>query len=345
MRPFKLSLEQIQSAIGACRKEGNFGGDITGVASLDHAGKSDLSFLGNRHYEAMVKDSSAGVLLLPEDFAYTPRPDQMAFFVKNPSLAFALVCERIEAILRIPPTPGIHPTAFVDREAWVSSEACVGPLCVVEAGATIQKGVVLGAQCYIGPNVVIGTDTILKPGVRVQIDCTVGERCILHSGVVLGSDGFGYEFVNGAHRKVPQIGIVSVGDDVEIGANTAIDRARFGVTTIGAGTKIDNLVQIGHNVKIGKGCILVAQVGIAGSTTLEDYVVVGGQVGIAGHLTVGTATQIGAQSGINSSVGPHLILAGTPAMEMQQNYRLEVLRRKLPELFKRVEKIERHFEK
>lgn len=345
MHAFKLPLQDIENIIRPARTVGSFGDVITGVASLDKAAKTDLSFLGNRHYEKLVAGSNAGVLLLPEDYTYETKAGQTAFFVKNPSLAFALVCERIERLSWPKPAAGIHPSAVVDREAWVSPEATVGPLCVIEAGAIVQKGAVLHAMVFVGASATVGADSEIKAGVKILPECLVGERCILHSGVVIGSDGFGYEFVNGTHKKVPQIGKVVVGDDVEIGANTTVDRARFGTTLIGSGTKIDNLVQIGHNVTIGRNCIIVAQSAIAGSATLEDYVVMGGQSGVAGHITVGTQTQIAAQAGVNASLEPKLIVTGNPAMELQKAYRIEVLKRKLPELFKRVEALEKEISK
>jgi UDP-3-O-[3-hydroxymyristoyl] glucosamine N-acyltransferase len=345
MRSFSLTPAEIEAIVLPVQSAGERPAPITGLASLEKATQTDLSFLGNRHYEKMVADSGAGILLLPTDFAYTPKPHQKIFFVKDPSLAFALVCERIERLCAMKPAPGIHPSAVVDREAWVSPEASVGPLCVIEAGAIIRKGVILHAQDYIGPHVTVGADTELKPGVRILTDCEVGERCIFHSGVVVGSDGFGYALTNGGHHKIPQIGKVVVGDDVEIGANTTIDRARFGATTIGAGTKIDNLVQIGHNVTIGRNCLLVAQSGVAGSTTLEDYVVLGGQSGLAGHITIGAGSQVAGQAGVPSNLPPKSIVTGTPAFELQKAYRVEALKRKLPELFKRIEALEEHFKK
>jgi UDP-3-O-[3-hydroxymyristoyl] glucosamine N-acyltransferase len=340
MRPFHLTVEEIIAIAQPVRAEGKTKTAISGLASLDAARPGDLSFLDNTIYEKQVADTRASVVLLPEKFEANPKDNQLFLFVKKPSFALSLIGRGIEQQLFPKPAPGIHPSAIVDREAEVHPEAHVGPLCVVGASAQIHKGAILRSGCVIGAHAVIGADTELKPRVTVMDDCAVGERCVLHSGVVVGSDGFGFATIEGKHLKIPQIGCVVIEDDAEIGANTTIDRARFGATRIGTGTKIDNLVQIGHNVTIGKCCLIVAQCGIAGSTVLEDYVVLGGQVGIAGHLRVGARTQVAGKSGVNHSQGPDMILSGWPAMELQKAYRIEILKRKLPELFKRVGELE-----
>jgi len=216
----------------------------------------------------------------------------------------------------------------------------VGPLCVVEEGAVIGPRTVLQASVFVGREAAIGADCFLMPGVVLATRCVLGQRVRLQPGVVVGADGFGYEFVQGRHEKVPQVGTVVIGDDVEIGANSALDRARFSRTTVGEGTKIDNLVQIAHNVVIGKHCILCSQVGISGSTTIEDYVVLGGQVGVGGHITLRKGTKAGGQTGIAFDTEPGSYLNGTPAMPYMAERRLQILHQRLPDLFKRVEGIE-----
>src|SRR5208283_1652357 len=285
---------------------------IRGIASLEAAQPGDISFLGNPKYRSSVASTRASVVLLPPDYSGDPGPNQTYMTVDNPSIALARLCSRIEQALWPAPKPGIHPSAVVAPDATVCATATVGPLCVIE------------------------------PGVVVAAECVVGRRVRLHPGVVVGSDGFGYELASGRHEKVPQVGSVLIGDDVEIGANSTIDRARFGRTTVGEGTKIDNLVQVGHNVVIGKHCLICALAGVSGSTTLGDYVVLGGQAGLMGHLTLGNGAKVGAQAGVNNDIPAGVSVRGTPSMPYMVEQRMTVLRNRLPELFKRVEKLEEH---
>jgi len=340
MRSFELTTKEIVEAISPTATSGDFSANITGVASLQEAQTGDLSFLGNSRYSEFVEPCKASILLLPEGHPHKGSPSQLVLNLKKPSLGFAQICGLIEAKLSPKPNWGIHPSAIIDRDAQVHPESYIGPMCVIEKNAQIQRGAILVAQVYAGKHTSIGEDSTLKPGVKILEDCIVGDRCILHSGCVVGSDGFGFEFENGAHKKVPQIGNVEIENDVEIGANATLDRARFGTTKIGAGSKLDNLVQIAHNVQVGKHNLLVAQSGIAGSTTLEDYVVVGGQAGVGGHLRVGTQTQVAAQSGVLKNLPPQQIVVGTPAGDIKTNYKIEALKRKLPEFLERLKKLE-----
>jgi UDP-3-O-[3-hydroxymyristoyl] glucosamine N-acyltransferase len=337
--------EEIAAIVSPSRQAGSTAETIRDIASLKSARPGDLSFLSNKKYRAEVAATRASLVLVPLDFDGMPPPDQLYFWVENPSAALARLCARIEQSLWPKPAPGVHPTAYVAPGATLAPTATVGPLCVVEAGASIGAGTQLEAGVLIGREAKIGDGCWIMPGSVIGAYCEIGHRVRLQPGVVLGSDGFGYEFVNGRHEKVPQIGIVVVEDDVEIGANSTVDRARFSRTVIGQGTKIDNLVQIGHNVVVGRHCILCAQVGIAGSTTLEDYVVLGGQVGVAGHITVAKGTKAGGQSGITSSTEPGSYLNGTPAISYMLERRLLALHHKLPELFKRVDFLEEHLKK
>jgi UDP-3-O-[3-hydroxymyristoyl] glucosamine N-acyltransferase len=313
---------------------------ICGLAALSDAAAGDLTFLGNAKYKSEVATTKASLVLLPVGFEGEPQPGQLFLFVDNPSVALARVCARIEQSLWPKPAPGVHATASVSPDARIAPSATIGPLCVVEAGAIIGERVHLQAQVFVGRNARIGDDSWLMPGVVIATECEVGKRVRIQPGAVLGSDGFGYEFVQGRHEKIPQVGIVAVGDDVEIGANTTIDRARFSRTIIGEGTKIDNLVQLGHNVVIGRHCLLCAQVGISGSTKLEDYVVLGGQVGVGGHITIGKGVKAGGQAGITADVAPGSFVNGTPAIPYLLERRVAVLQPKLPELFRRVETLE-----
>jgi UDP-3-O-[3-hydroxymyristoyl] glucosamine N-acyltransferase len=335
-----------QAEIAAIAKPGRTAGATTetirGIASLESARAGDISFLGNPKYRAFVAGTRASVVLLPPDYAGEPGPNQVHMTVDNPSVALARLCSRIEQALWPRPKPGIHAFAVIAPDASVAASATVGPMCVVEPGATVGERVHLQAQVFVGRGATVGEDSWLMPGVIVSAECTLGKRVRLQPGVVVGSDGFGYEFVAGRHEKVPQVGVALIGDDVEIGANSTVDRARFGQTVVGEGTKIDNLVQVGHNVVIGKHCMICAQVGIAGSTTLGDYVVLGGQAGLAGHLTLAKGAKVGAQSGVGKDVPAGASVFGSPSLPLIVEQRLSVLRRKLPGLFKRVDALEKH---
>jgi UDP-3-O-[3-hydroxymyristoyl] glucosamine N-acyltransferase len=334
-RPEEIAaIVQAQGTRGATRET------IRDIASLGAAGAGDLSFLGNPKYRPEVAATRASVVLLPPDYAGEPAPGQLFLLVDNPSVALAKVCSRFEQLLWPRPAPGVHPSAQVAPDARVDPAATVGPLCIVEAGAQVGPRAHLQAQVFVGRGARIGEDCWLMPGTVVAAECELGRRVRLQPGAIVGADGFGYEFVQGRHEKLPQIGNVVVGDDVELGANTTLDRARFSQTRVGEGTKIDNLVQVGHNVVIGRHCLICAQAGIAGSTVLEDYVVLGGQVGLAGHLTVGKGAKIAAQSGVPADVPAGESLFGSPALPVMLEKRLHVLRQRLPELFKRVDALD-----
>ena len=337
--PIAFSIPELAAIVGARSVEGARTAPVSGIASLTEAGPDDLSFLGNPKYASEVAASRAGAILLAVDFPGKPAEGQVFFRVDKPSYALALVCSVLEARLWPKPPAGRHPSAVVSPEANVDPTAFIGPLCVIEAGAVIGPGAVLDAHCHIGRQAVVGPDCWLKSGVKVADFCTLGARCRLQPGAVVGADGFGFEPVDGDIRRIPQVGIVVLEDDVEIGANTPLDRARFSRTVVGRGTKIDNLVQIAHNVRIGRQCLITAQVGIAGSTTLGDHCVLGGQAGVAGHLTLGDRVKLGAQTGLFEDVPADGFMNGTPAAPFGLERRLVVLSRRLPELFKKVDSL------
>ncbi|MBL9215367.1 MAG: UDP-3-O-(3-hydroxymyristoyl)glucosamine N-acyltransferase [Opitutaceae bacterium] len=342
--PVAYTPAEIAAIVGAQRTLGHTEAKVGDIASLAAAQPGDLSFLGNAKYRSQVPASRASVLLLPPDYPGEPGPDQVFLFVDHPSVALARLCSRIEQQLWPKPPPGIHPSAVVAATARIDPTASVGPLCVVEDAATIGPGTVLDASVCVGRGARLGEGCWVMPGCLVGSYCELGRRVRLQPGVIIGSDGFGYEFVQGRHEKVPQIGIVVIGDDVEIGANSTLDRARFSRTVVGEGTKIDNLVQVAHNVVIGRHCILCAQVGISGSTTVEDYVILGGQTGVGGHITIGKGSKAGGQTGISADVPPGSYLNGTPAIPYMLERRLQILHQRLPDLFKRVEALERRAE-
>lgn len=331
------SSAELQAILVPVAVRGATSATITGIAALKDSVPGELSFLGNPKYKPEVAATRASIVLLPADYVGEPAADQTFFLVENPSAALATLCARLEQALWPRPAAGIHASAVIDPTAQIDPSATVGPLCVIEAGVVIGPCTIIGAQAFIGRGARIGADCWFMAGVHIATETIVGDRVRLHPGVVLGSDGFGYDSSSGKHVKIPQVGQVVIADDVEIGANTTIDRARFSRTSIGAGTKIDNLVMIGHNVVIGRHCIVCAQVGISGSSTLEDYVVLGGQAGVAGHLTIGKGAKADGQTGINTTVAPGTFWKGSPCLPYQLEQRINVLRQRLPDLFRKVD--------
>lgn len=237
---------------------------------------------------------------------------------------------------------GIHPTAFVHENAEVSPSASVGPLSVISENAEIADNARIDAQCFVGENSVIGENTLLHPGVRLLENCRIGKNCIIHAGTVIGSDGFGFFSNAEGHHKIPQIGSVIIEDDVEIGANVTIDRATLDTTYIGSGTKIDNLVHIAHNVSIGRNCIIVAQVGISGTTTIEDNVTLAGQSGTVGHVTIGKGSTVAARGVVTQDIKPGSTVSGFPIKPHSEEKRIMTALRKLPELILRLREVEKY---
>jgi UDP-3-O-[3-hydroxymyristoyl] glucosamine N-acyltransferase len=314
--------------------------DITGIAPLDAAGPSHITFLSNPKLRAQAADTNAAALILSrQEHPQLARYLGARVLTDNPYAYFARAAQHFAALASVAPVAGIHPNAWVDPEATVAATASIGPGVTIEAGAQIGEHCVIGAGSHIGRNSVIGAHTLLHPRVSFLAACRMGERGIIQSGAVIGGDGFGFANEGGHWIKIPQMGGVQIGNDVEIGANTTIDRARFSQTFIGRGTKIDNLVQIAHNVRIGQQCLITAQVGIAGSTTLGDFCVLGGQSGVAGHLSLGHRVQLGAQTGVFVDIPEGGFYNGTPAIPIGLERRLVVLSRKLPDLFKKVDSL------
>lgn len=334
----ELKLKDIARLVGG-RLEGNPEEVVSGASGLAEAGGQDVSFLGNPKYQPLLKETKAGCVFLPEDSkadAYSGN----RIYVKNPQWAFAQVLEVWEKEKRIPPR-GVHPTAVVHPSAVLGREVAIGAYAVVEEGAVIGDRTVLYAHCYAGANSRIGSDCLLYPRVVIREDCVLGDRVIIQPGAVIGGDGYGFAMIEAVHRKIPQLGRVVVEDDVEIGANTTVDRATTGETRIGKGTKIDNLVQIAHNVRIGKHCLLIAQSGIAGSTEIGDYVILAGQSGLAGHLKIGDRAMIAARSGIMSDLEPGAIVFGSPARPHREAMKIHALLGKLPEIYQTIKEVKK----
>ena len=322
--------------------------ELSAIAALDKATPSDLSFLGNKKYAYLVPETKAGAILLPRDYSGKLPENSVIIRVDNPSVELAKIGTMVEKFLWPKINPQIHSTAIIDPKAKIGENVFIGPNVIVCEGAEIASGTVILGNNYIGRFVKIGQDAYLMPNSVVMDYCELGNRARLQPGAVIGSDGYGYEFVNGEHVKVPQIGKVVICDDVEIGANTCIDRARFDKTIVGKGTKVDNLVQIAHNVEIGQGALLVSQVGISGSTKIGNYAILGGQVGVAGHLKIGDGVMIGGQSGVNGNIekpadypaNKPYVLRGSPARPYMKAQRLEAYLDRLDTLFERVKRLE-----
>jgi len=332
----KVTLEAVAKAIdGTVVGDGSV--EITGVAGIREAREGDLTFLANPRYESYLDVTQASAIIVSENHRNIGKP-----LIQNPNpyLAF-LKAIRLFAGEAERPCAGLHPTAVVSEEAYVAQDASIGPYVVIERGASIGARTIVHAGCYVGARARLGDETLLYPNVTVREECVLGDRVIVHSGTVVGSDGFGFVRDGDVYRKLPQVGNVVVEDDVEIGANVTIDRATTGTTRIGAGSKIDNLVQIAHNVQVGENCIIVAQVGISGSTVLGDHVVLAGQVGIVGHIEIGDGASVGAQSGVSKSVKAGERMFGYPAMPLRQAKRIEASIRNLPELIQTVRRLKR----
>jgi len=339
-----LRAREIAALVGG-QLTGNPDELVAGVAGIREARPGDLTFVGSPKYLSAVATTQAAVVILARDAKVEsgsgfPAATPTLIRVDNPVAAFTAVVQRL-----MPPpvkfAPGIHPTAVIAPNAQLGRDVSIQPHAVIEAGAVIGDRTVIGAGTYIGRGCRLGADCLLYANVTLREYTVLGDRVILHSAVVLGADGFGYEKVGGKHQKIPQVGTVEIGDDVEIGANTAIDRARFGKTRIGRGTKIDNLVQIGHNCVIGEDCIICGLVGLAGSTIIGNGVTVAGQVGMAGHLVVGDNSIIMAQAGVTKDVPPNSFMLGAPAVPHKEFKRVNAATQRLPELVEKIHELER----
>ncbi|MEJ6620873.1 MAG: UDP-3-O-(3-hydroxymyristoyl)glucosamine N-acyltransferase [Opitutae bacterium] len=337
---FKIAYNQLlkllpQSVVDGSLKLSN----LNSIASLERAVEGDISFLGNSKYKSLVSKSNASVILLPKDYFGSPKDNQVFIRMDEPSRGLASLCSHLETQLYPTPVAEIHSTAWVDSTAKLGVGVTVGAFSFIGKDASIDDHAKIGSHCHIGDYAKIGRNSNLHPGVKLLSRCELGKEVIVNAGVVIGSEGFGFDQVGGTHKKIPHLGRVVIEDYVEIGANTCVDRARFEETRIGAGSKIDNLVQIGHNVRIGKDCLIVAQVGIAGSVEFEDNVVVGGQAGFAGHLKIGKGAKIAGQAGITKNVDPGAFLKGNPALPFQLAQRISILQKRLPDLFNRFDGI------
>ena len=333
-----MRLSEIQERVGG-RRTGSADPDIRGVAALDRAEESDLSFVADPKYLRYVAATRAGALLIAAELGDRVGSDRPALLVDDAHRALADVLTALYPAPRH--APGIHPTAVVAADAEVGDDARIDAYAVVGAGSRIGARAWIGPHCVVGQRCALGEDSVLHAHVTLYDGVSVGARSILHSGVRAGVDGFGYVHVKGAHRKVPQVGSCVIGADVEIGANTTIDRGSIGVTEIGDGVKIDNLVHLGHNVRVGPHAIIVAQAGVAGSTQIGRYAVLGGQAGIGGHVEIGDGAQIAGQAGVFGDVPAGATYSGYPARPHKEALRAQAALFRLPETLKKLRALER----
>jgi UDP-3-O-[3-hydroxymyristoyl] glucosamine N-acyltransferase len=314
--------------------------NITGAASLAEATSGEISFFANRKYIGLLRKTRASAVFVSPDFAEPVAPAQVR--VSNPTKAFEQVVLKF-APKPITYAPGIHPSAIVGSGVRLGRRVSIQPHVVIEDGSQIGDDTIISAGSYIGYETTIGSACLIYPLVAIRERSRIGSRVIIHSGAVIGADGFGFEMVDGRQQKIQQLGIVQIDDDVEIGANTTVDRARFGRTWIQQGVKIDNLVQIAHNVVIGKNTVIAAQTGIAGSVQIGQRVLIGGQVGIIGHIEIGDNTAIGAQSGISKNISGGAWWA-SPAVPLAEAKQQIASVRRLGKLVARVKEIEKKLE-
>lgn len=317
---------------------------IEHLCALEDAQPGGICYLTSVEKTDLLPQLKASALIVPEEAQGKELPFNGALlYAKNPEWAFILLMKYVDAS-RQKFTPGIHPTAVISDKAKLGTNVSVGAYTVIEDGVTIGDNTVIFPQCYIGKDVTIGKNCFIYPQVVIREDCVLKDYVILQAGATIGSDGFGFTFHEGRHQKIPQIGNVVLGNDVEIQSNTCIDRAKLASTVIGDNTKIDNLVQVGHNVRVGQASIFCAQVGIAGTTDIGNGVILAGQVGLAGHMKVGDRAQIGAQSGVMGDLPGGQTYFGYPAMPQKEAFKQLAIMRKLPEMYKEFKNLKKEIE-
>jgi len=338
----KFTAEQIAGMLEGT-VEGNSLAEVSGLSKIEEGKAGTLTFLANPKYISHIYSTGASIAIVSNDFvAEQDLPETLTLIrVADAYGSFAKLLEAYSQFKR--PRPGIHASAVIDSSAVIGENVHIGAGVVIEPGANIGNNAVIMAQSYVGEHVKIGSFTTIHPGVKIYSDCIIGSNCTLHAGVIIGADGFGFApQADKQYAKVPQIGNVLIEDRVEIGANTAIDRATLGSTIIREGVKLDNLIQIAHNVEIGKNTVIAALTGIAGSTKIGENVMIGGQVGIGGHLTIANGVKIAAQTGISASVlKEDVVMQGTPAVSTMDFKKSYIIHRRLPQLLDRIERLEK----
>lgn len=339
----EFSAEQIAHILQG-RVEGDKEVVVRDFAKIEEASEGQLTFLANPKYEPHLYTTGASIILVNEDFV--PKAECKATLIRVPDAyaALAQLMQMVEKELTVRPR-GIHPKAVVAEGVDVSEVAYIGAGAVVEEGVSLGKGCYIYPNAYIGRGTKVGSDTIIYPNVCVYHRCEIGSRCIIHAGAVIGADGFGFAPQFDGYHKIPQLGIVIIEDDVEIGANSCVDRAVMGSTRIKRGAKLDNLVQIAHNCEVGSHTVMAAQGGMAGSSKIGSWCQTGGQVGIAGHLAIGDRVQLGGQTGVLGNIESDKVMLGSPAMEARNAMRVYAVMNKLPDMYRQLGAIEKEINK
>lgn len=324
--------------------EGTIEGDssvlVSDFGKIESAKPGDLAFLANPKYEAYAYSTQASILLVSKDFAPREAIQPTLIRVADPYAALARLMQLVEQQQSPRPT-GISSLAAIAEDAELAEDVYVGAFAVIESGARIGKGCIIHPHSYIGQGAQLGEGCIIYPHATLYHAVELGARCIIHAGAVIGADGFGFAPEADGYHKIPQLGKVTLGDDVEVGANTCIDRAVMGSTTIAQGVKLDNLVQIAHNCSVGEHTVMASQVGVAGSSQIGKWGKFGGQVGIGGHITIGDHVEMGGQAGVISNIPDHSTLMGSPAMPLREAMRNFVLQPKLPDMYRRLQTLEK----
>ena len=315
---------------------------VSTVSSIEGGKEGGLAYLSNPKYEEYLYTTKCSVVLVERDFEPKQPVGATLIRVDNVGACVLRLLEMYNAMK--PKKTGISPRASISEKATIGENCYVGDFAVIEAGAVVADGAKIYPQCYVGDGVRIGSDTTLYAGVKVYEGCAIGARCIIHAGAVIGADGFGFAPSPEGYEKIPQIGITILEDNVEIGANTCIDRATMGATVIRKGVKLDNLIQIAHNVEVGSHTVMASQVGVAGSTKIGEWCMFGGQVGVAGHITVGNRVNMGAQSGVNGSVKDGKQLIGTPPIEFKNYFKSSAVFKKLPDMYLELASLKKELE-
>ena len=325
------------------RVEGDENARVNSFAKIEEGRPGAISFLSNTKYTHYIYDTQSSVVLIDENVELEHEVKATLIRVKNAYEAVARLLQAYESMK--PKKTGIDPLAFIASSATLGDDCYVGAFAYIGEGAKIGKNCQIYPHAVVGDNVSVGDDCIIYPNAVVYHDCRLGQRVTMHAGSVVGADGFGFAPTAEGYDKIPQIGIVTIEDDVEIGANTCIDRSTMGSTYVRKGVKLDNLVQIAHNTDIGANTVMSAQVGVAGSTKIGEWCMFGGQVGIAGHITIGNRVNLGAQSGAPSSIEDNQTLIGTPPMETRPFFRSQSIFRRLPDMYKELEELKKEVEK
>jgi UDP-3-O-[3-hydroxymyristoyl] glucosamine N-acyltransferase len=336
LREVAMKIDQISRLVNG-RVQGDGRREIHGVASVESAGPDDLTFAEGTRALAKAGAGRAGCVLVAEGVSL---PGVTTVMVPRPKLAFIRIAEALRP--QSAHQPGVHPSAVVDPQANLAEDVWVGPQAVIECGVAVGPGTRVGAGVYLGEGATVGSGCVLYPRVTVYPGARIGNRVVLHAGVVVGADGFGYVFAEGRHHKFPQLGGVILEDDVEIGSNSTVDRGSLGTTVIGAGTKIDNLVQVAHNVRIGRHCVVAAQTGISGSAEIGDHVVLGGQVGVGERVRIENNVMVGGQAGVSRGIlRKQMTYWGTPARPLGEFKKLYAYFSHLPSLVAKIRDLER----